>query len=235
MNILHLSQKQIENNIKIFEKGSSKKSSGKKPIGRYASFDFCFNYFQGFKNKKDLTKKENMQNSCLHIAFYLASWGMLRGSSFLLQKSIKFYENIIKYIAQKNDDFWKIDVFNYDDKNINELIKCYNDIKEILSEDGKNKVSKTQITKIMLGVFGNVPAFDKYFMKGSGLSTFNKNSLKEIHSFYKTNKKNILKKSKGIKTFNFDNGLTKNKYTQAKIIDMIFFIEGRKKNKTRKK
>ena len=48
-------------------------NSDKKPQERYASFDFCFNYFQGFKNKADIANSTNIQNSCLQLGFYLQS------------------------------------------------------------------------------------------------------------------------------------------------------------------
>lgn len=75
----------IKENIKEYMKDRG-------PDKRYASFDYCYNYFQEFyenNNTKALASKENIQMSCLHIGFCLASWGMLRGSSFLLQKSVE--------------------------------------------------------------------------------------------------------------------------------------------------
>jgi hypothetical protein len=230
-----LSEKNILKNLSSFEGGLKYlKDEGRKPWARYSSFDYCFNYFQEFNNKKELASKNNIQNSCLHLAFYLASWGMLRGSSFLLQKSIKFYEPLIEYISEKNDSFWEIDVNNYDQsENIDQLIECANKIKEILGEKGKNKVSDTLITKIMLGVFGNVPAFDSYFKIGSGLNTFNKHSLDQLSSFYKNeNYAGIIsKEANKIKTFQYHTDCKEERlYTRAKIIDMIFFIQGYEKN-----
>ena len=46
---------------------------------RYSSFDYYYSYFL---NNGDLI--EDMEKSCLELAFYLASWGMFRGSSFLI-------------------------------------------------------------------------------------------------------------------------------------------------------
>jgi hypothetical protein len=40
-----------------------------------------------------------LQLSCLHLSFYLASWGMFRGSSFLLEKSAKFFEPLVRTIS----------------------------------------------------------------------------------------------------------------------------------------
>jgi len=192
-----LSNKKIKKNLIKINQGFESKDHGRKDYARYASFDCCFNYFQSFKNKKEIKNKKNLQNSCLHLAFYLASWGMLRGSSFLLQKSLKFYKPIINYIADKDSNFWKLDVRDYgDDNSIREIIKCGNDICEKLKDFSDNRVSDIQITKIMLGIFGNVPAFDNYFQKGSGLKKFNKKSLKEIFNFYKNNKNELEREAK---------------------------------------
>jgi hypothetical protein len=54
------------------------------PDARYASFDYCFNYFRSFREQDrtaDIAAPQNLQMSCLQLGFYLASWGMLRGSS----------------------------------------------------------------------------------------------------------------------------------------------------------
>ena len=142
-NINLLSEKKIKGDIYYFKNGlEGRKDDGREPWARYASFDYCFNYFQGFKNKKELADKRNIQNSCLHLAFYLASWGMLRGSSFLLQKSIKFYEPLIKYISEQGADLWRIDVPNYSNENIEKLITCSKGIKKILSDNFKGKTWK---------------------------------------------------------------------------------------------
>ena len=74
----------------------------REPSDRYTSFDYCYNYFQDFKSDNKLSEiavPGNLQVSCLHLGFYLASWGMLRGSSYLLQRSIKYYESLIKEIS----------------------------------------------------------------------------------------------------------------------------------------
>ena len=226
MNILN--NKIIKENLAIFENGIKEyRDDGRKPWARYASFDYCFNYFQGFKNKKDIANKSNIQNSCLHLAFYLASWGMLRGSSFLLQKSIKFYEPLIKFISEQEESFWKIDVSNYSEDNIYKILECKDNIKEILSNKEDNNVTDTLITKIMLGIFGSVPAFDSYFKTGSNLKTFNKKSLEELKSFYDSNSETIIIEANKIKTFDYNTGKSSpRRYTEAKIIDMIFFMEG---------
>jgi hypothetical protein len=82
------------------------------------------------------------------------------------------------------------------------------------------------VTKIMLGVFGSVPAFDGYFKKGSGLSTFSRGALQRLGEFYDKNAEAIDRHR--VPTLDFDSGRpTRRLYTRAKVIDMIFFEEGR--------
>lgn len=228
-----LNPKEIKKNIDSFEDGLFyAKDEGRHPLARYASFDYCFNYFQErYKNGKikTIADPKNMQLSCLQLGFYLASWGMYRGSTFLLQKSVKIFENLIKYIASDECDVWGIDVDKYMDENINKLIECGKKIKEKLDVHETKKATDTLITKIMLGVFGNTPAFDGYFRPGSNLGTFNKHSLEQVHNFYKKHSKIINDEATRIKTFEYHSGETSSRsYTKAKIIDMIFFIEGYK-------
>lgn len=222
----------IKQNIKIFLNGYLK-NKGKQPDERYASFDYCYNYFQSFREKNLIDKlndNKNIHNSCLQIGFYLASWGMLRGSSFLLEKSVGFYKKLIEEIAIFDKRIWEIDVDNYD-KNIDLLLEFKEKIKNSLGSE--NRPTDTLITKIMLGVFANIPAYDNYFRTAFKTHSFGKKSLKIISEFYDKNQKII--DSYDIKTFDFITGKeTQRKYTKAKIIDMIGFIEGSKNSKKQK-
>ena len=221
----------IEQNINQFLEGNGK-NKGRKPNERYASFDFCYNYFYSFyKNNKlhELANDKNIQTSCLHLGFYLASWGMMRGSSFLLEKSISNYKNLIILISQMNPKLWEIDVDIYNEENISFLKDCKKKIIKALGEE--NSPSDTLITKIMLGVFGNVPAYDQYFkifLRNNNISqTFNTRSLMQIKEFYQ--KHEDIFKSYKIKTFDFLTATAKETdifYTKAKLIDMVGFING---------
>lgn len=218
----------IDRNIRLFIEGNGK-NKGRRPEERYASFDYCFNYFQSFKENgktHELARLGNLQNSCLQLAYYLASWGMLRGSSFLLKKSVKFYEPLIRYIAQVKKEIWDIDVHAYTDENIALLIECRNDIKKVLGIE--NDPTDTLVTKIMLGVFSNTPAFDTYVRAAFSLYYFNKSALKKIFDFYIKHKGEIDKHE--IYTFDFSTGKeTNRKYKKAKLIDMVGFIGGQNK------
>ena len=70
---------------------------------RWASFDYCFNYFQEARQAGDtkrLNDDEHRQLSCLQLGFYLASWGMMRGSGQLLQNSVRGLAPVVKRIAE---------------------------------------------------------------------------------------------------------------------------------------
>ena len=209
-----------------FEKIVRKFTALGNPEHRYSSFDYCYNYFY---KENDLTK--DIEKSCFELAFYLASWGMFRGSSFLLQKSSKYFLKTVEYINTLDKNLWKIDINNYDDIIIDNLIEIYNKLDKLIIE-GRSR-SITLITKMMLGIFGFVPAYDDYFCQSfrklaggkCGFRSFNKKSLKIIKDFYDCNKISIDKLSNETFTYDFITGNKTNiKYPKAKIIDMFGFM-----------
>ncbi len=158
---------------------------------------------------------------------------MLRGSSFLLNKSAKYYERLIRYVASIDKEIWNIDVDSYNEDNINKIVKIYKDIQAIVIDDGNSHL--TLVTKIMLGIFGFVPAFDNYFgntFRGlfdgeCGFRSLNSKSLSCIEQFYKHNKCDIDRLSSQIFVTDFlSSNKTNINYTKSKIIDMYGFTKG---------
>ena len=197
---------------------------------RYSSFDYCYNYFLR-TNPGDLLA--DIEKSSLVLGFYLASWGMLRGSSFLLQKSAKHYQPTIEYIASLDRNVWNIDIDSYDDRNIKKIVQIYSDIKRYLVPDDSQHM--TLVTKTMLGVLGFIPAFDTYFCnsfreltKGKcGFRAVNEDSLGYLSGFYTLNKATIDGLAKETFTYEFSTGKkTNTRYPRAKIVDMYGFMRG---------
>ncbi|MDV6373053.1 hypothetical protein [Deinococcus arenicola] len=221
----------IDTNIKAFF--DNREENRCLPDERNASFDYCYNYFQEFRrNNKisEIASSENLERSCIQISFFLASWGMLRGSAFLSKKSAHHYKKLIDIVAKEPESTWAIDVDQYGDTGSTEiLLELTGKIRKAisLSGTGEEEVSEILITKIILGIFGNIPAFDSYFLKGFGNYWVNKESLKIIYDFYMANGEII--DGYKIPTIGFVDGEpTSRSYPQAKIIDMIFFMEGDK-------
>jgi len=190
---------------------------------RYTSFDYCFNHFQQHRASVAMWgEPTGMEVSCLHLGFYLASWGMLRGSSELLQRSARHFVPLIEAIANAPAEVWDLDLDGYDAEGINLVLRVAQDIRHALLPVNASDIL---VTKVMLGVFGCVPAFDTYFKKGFGVSTFSRGSLRRVAKFYQENAATIdgLRQS----TFDFTTGEPTNRlYTRAKVVDMVFFVEG---------
>ena len=196
---------------------------GRKPNERYASFDYCFNYFQSFRESRDISAlagPENVQLSCLQLGFYLASWGMLRGSAELLQKSARNLIAVLEVVARTEKSLWELDAHCYTESNIHRLVELASTIRQ-----AQPNMSDTLVTKIMLGVFGNVPAFDANFKRGFGVATFGLKALRKVGVFFQAHAEGI--NAYRVPTLDFMSGeLTQRNYPRAKVIDMAFFIEG---------
>lgn len=193
------------------------------PSARYTSFDYCFNHFQQHRAAVAAwDESSGMEASCLHLGFYLASWGMLRGSSGLLQRSARHLVPLIGAIADAPAEVWDLDLDGYDREGIDLVHRTALDVRRAIRPV---EASDTLVTKVMLGVFGCVPAFDTYFRRGFGVSTFSKGSLRRVGEFYRANAARIDQLRQP--TLDFTTGQpTTRLYTRAKVVDMIFFIEG---------
>ena len=208
---------------------------------RYASYDFCYSYFQ--QNRGNLSS--NMEHSCWVLWGYLASWGMLRGSSELLNLSPAALKPLIECFDELGDTIWDTDVPMYTDTKVVQTIKdVHARIVEILEYKEMNvSATNTLVTKIMMGVFGCVPAYDSYFtnkfrelfMPRCAFRSVNKKSLQCIYDFYISNKTEL--DSLKINVIDFSGNKTSMTYKIAKLIDMYGFTQGleiaNKKKKTK--
>lgn len=192
------------------------------PEARYASFDYCYNHFQQAREAKQITRladQDHLMLSCLQLGFYLASWGMMRGSGDLLYRSVRDLVPVVEKIAAEPADVWNLSAGN-----------LATDADAVLALSHRIRTSFTipasdvLVTKTILGVFGCVPAFDRYFRLGFGCSTLCKDALVRIGRYYTDNQVAI--DAHDIRTLDFDTGLdTERRYPTYKIIDMVFFQE----------
>ena len=195
------------------------------PEGRFASFDYCFNYVQGAQAAgpsafQTIGRGPQLQTSCLQLGAYLASWGMYRGKATLLQRSVKSLVPAIEAIVSAPDLIWSIDVDTYNEGS-DAILAVGSDLRAALPGDS----SDTLVTKVMLGVFGCVPAFDRYVRKGLGVHALNTRALRRVADFYSAHRPDVDRHV--IQTIDFVTGMdTTRVYTKAKVIDMAFFIAG---------
>jgi hypothetical protein len=216
----------IDVNVRTYLDGGTP-ADGRTPNARYASFDYCFNYFQAFRDSGKtaaLANPENIQQSCLQLGFYLASWGMFRGSSELRQRSARHLMPVVEAIANMDPGLWEIDAHEYTEANIERLLEQARILRR-----ANGSMSDTLVTKVILGVFGSVPAFDTNVSRGLkrvlGVSGFGPEALRRIGDLYHQNSE--LLDNYRVPTLEFLSGEpTERLYTRAKLLDMAFFVEG---------
>lgn len=148
----------------------------------------------------------------------------------MLQKSARYLVPVIKVIAGTDESVWRIDANSYTDTYINILLQLAKEISDALAPARR---SDTLLTKILLGVFGSVPAFDDNFVaacRPEGIcATFGRRALREIGQFYDANKEAIEERLSDFRTLDFESGeLTSRNYTRAKLIDMVLYARGEK-------
>src|ERR1035437_4198580 len=196
----------IQDNLRTFLRGRG-------PGERYASFDYCFNHFQQAREDKDtarLADEDHLLLSSLQLGFYLASWGMMRGSGDLLQRSVRELAPVIEQIASEPESTWSLDAYNLT-ADADEVLALSDRIQRAFSIGA----SDILLTKVMLGVFGCVPAFDRYFQIGFKCNTLCERALVRIGKFYDDNQAVI--DSHTVWTLDFDTGLdTERRYSRSK-------------------
>ncbi len=198
--------------------------------GRYRSWEYCYGHFMDARSQEN----PDVDYLSLQLAFYLASWGMYRGSSFLLQKDYRIHIPVTRELLKsKYDPLAGIECAEYRKPEMQKLLielndsleKYYNEVRiHVKEKEPQNKLSHTLITKILMGTLGCVPAYDRYFIVGLknqkiSTGTYNIRSLLRLVDFYEENRD---------KFETVRNGLTVNNlpYPQMKMLDMGFWQIG---------
>lgn len=199
------------------------------PHSRYFSWEHCYKAFLTHRNAKDDPTADYL---ALHLAFYLASWGMYRGSTFLLQKDYKVHIPIAKIIQEKKYDPL-VGISAKDlckERNLTlledigkRIYACY--AEDTPASDRKiNAASDTLITKILLGTLGCVPAYDRFYkesVKKHHISSgnYNKKSVCRVAKFYCDHEDSFEKLRLELPECRIE-------YPPMKLMDMCFWQDG---------
>jgi hypothetical protein len=137
---------------------------------RFRSREHCYAYFRKTRRESLAAGRDD---AALQLAFYLASWGMYRGSSFLLQYAYTVHRELIDVIADPrftalwDADFGASEADNQFLPSIRELIDGVRQAyKPFTPAAGSAQPTDTLVTKVVLGTFGCLPACDRYFIDG---------------------------------------------------------------------
>jgi hypothetical protein len=199
---------------------------------RYKSWEHCYEYFTGGEVEPKI--------ACLHLAFYLASWGMYRGSSFLLWKDYLVHEQVVeKLLDPENRRFLALeapDIAAGVIELIAEIKDIYRKCGPINGEGRKVEASDTLVSKILLGTLGCTPAFDRYFIDGMreknlAYSGIKEDNFKQVVEFYNKNRTAFIEAQATIS----EEGKSTVTYPPMKLVDMYFWQIGYELDKRKKK
>lgn len=81
---------------------------------RYRSWEHCYRFFRSLNRPVTAVERDL---ATLHLAFYLASWGMYRGASFLLQKDYKVHSYAVGVLLDPRFSLlWEVDITGSDNQ-----------------------------------------------------------------------------------------------------------------------
>ena len=202
--------------------------------GRSRSWEHCYRVF------RDARTDPSPDYDCLslHLAFYLASWGMYRGSSFLLQKDYKVLSPIVEEILKPEYDcLFGLACTDLRESEVQLMLETVYDYianhfgpmrDQVAGREIESPVSPVLITKILMGTLGCVPAYDRFFVDGIKkhkvtTGEYNLNSVLRLVDFYEAHNDRLEEARRGMRT----EDLT---YPQMKLLDMGFWQIGFEKD-----
>ena len=202
--------------------------------GRSRSWEHCYRVFRDARTDPS----PDYDYLSLHLAFYLASWGMYRGSCFILQKDYKVHTPIVEEILKPEydclfglacTDLRKLEVQDSLENLRKYIAKHFRPIRdEVAGRKVASSVSPVLITKILMGTLGCVPAYDRFFQDGVkylGLehNSYKEKSLRELAKFYEEHNDRLEEARRGMRTDDLI-------YPQMKLLDMGFWQVGFEKD-----
>ncbi len=198
--------------------------------GRYRSWEHCYKCFHDARNNRPA----DSDYLSLQLAFYLSSWGMYRGSSFLLQKDYKIHVPVVEVLMKSEydclcgascADLKRSEVQHKLSALIESITEEYKKIRlSVKGEEAPESLSATLITKVLMGTLGCVPAYDRYFVKGIkayevSTGNYNSDSLLKLVDFYEEHYDRLEEVRKKMKVYDLP-------YPQMKLLDMGFWQIG---------
>ena len=202
--------------------------------GRSRSWEHCYRVFRDARTDPF----PDCDYLSLHLAFYLASWGMYRGSSFLLQKDYKVLVPIVEEILKPEydclfgvacADLRESEVQGSLDTLYKYIAKYFRPIRnEVAGREVASSVSPVLITKILMGTLGCVPAYDRFFQDGVATykvttQEYSLDSVLRLVDFYEEHNDRLEEARRGMRTEDLV-------YPQMKLLDMGFWQIGFEKS-----
>ena len=202
--------------------------------GRSRSWEHCYRVFRDARTDPS----PDCDYLSLHLAFYLASWGMYRGSSFLLQKDYKVLSPVVEEVLKPEydclfgiacADLRESEVQGSLEKLNKYIAEHFRPIRnEVAGREVASSVSPVLITKILMGTLGCVPAYDRFFQDGVATykvttQEYSTNSVLKLVDFYEEHNDRLEEARRGMRVGDLI-------YPQMKLLDMGFWQNGFEKS-----
>ncbi|MDD5430911.1 MAG: hypothetical protein PHP03_01680 [Candidatus Pacebacteria bacterium] len=197
-------------------------------LHRYLAWDYCYNAFSEAMVRGKNNGEKEINLLALNLYAYLGTYGMLRGSSALLQKNYKVCISVARELINSDNrelcgnDFCESS-FNFDRYWMRIFTLKYR-LDFLLKGLTGRKPSDALLSKIMMGALGCVPAFDKYVLRGMrwlGFTNvcFDEKTIRALVKFYAENEelRQVLPKVNGMDV----------PYPPMKRVDMFFWMIGK--------
>ena len=198
--------------------------------GRSRSWEHCYRVFRDARTDSS----PDYDYLSLNLAFYLASWGMYRGSSFLLQKDYKVLSPIVeKVLKPEYDCLFGIACADLRESEVQGSLEKLNKYiaahfgpirDEVAGRKVVSSVSPVLITKILMGTLGCVPAYDRFFVDGIKkykvtTREYTPESVRRLVDFYEEHNDRLEEARRGMRVGDLI-------YPQMKLLDMGFWQIG---------
>ncbi len=199
------------------------------PHHRFNSWDHCYLHFR--KAREEPRNEERVKVAALNLAYYLASWGMLRGSSQWLWKDYTIYVPIVETALKPEfERLWNVD---------DEVLACPDHAEWVADSifgkrgfraqaenavaacDPDLPISDILISKIMLGTFGCCVAHDNFVKRGlyqmRMTQKMGRRAFAQLAQFYRDNRTELEAARASVPNY----------YPPMKSLDMYFWQVGR--------
>lgn len=198
--------------------------------GRSRSWEHCYRAFRDARTDPS----PDYDHLSLHLAFYLASWGMYRGSCFILQKDYKVHTPIVEEILKPEYDcLFGLACADLRKSEVQMMLETVNNYiadyfdqirKEVAGREVASPVSPILITKILMGTLGCVPAYDRFFVDGIKkykvtMQEYSLKSVRKLAEFYEAHNDRLEEARRGMRIGDLV-------YPQMKLLDMGFWQIG---------
>ena len=198
--------------------------------GRSRSWEHCYRVFRDARTDPS----PDYDYLSLHLAFYLASWGMYRGSCFILQKDYKVHTPIVEEILKPEYDcLFGVACADLREPGVQEQLTNARDYianhfgpirDEVAGREVPTPVSPVLITKILMGTLGCVPAYDRFFQDGVATykvttQEYSLKSVRKLAKFYEAHNDRLEEARRAMQIDDLS-------YPQMKLLDMGFWQVG---------